>query len=236
MKTIILHILCEGQTEELFVKNVLKDYLSAFGIICKPQLLLTNKQKNCRGGLLSYTQVTKDLQLMFKQFVDNKKEVHWFTTMFDLYKLPHDFPGYGDTFGNIYDKINHIEIQFAQNINHSNFIPYIQLHEYEALVFANLDSLEAEYPASNALHKKIDELRAILRTKNNNPELVNTLHAPSKYIISALEGIHHYNKPKIGASVAQKTNIQNLKEICEHFAQWVDKLEAIQVAPTQPIL
>lgn len=228
MKTIILHILCEGQTEELFVKKVLKDYLSAFGIICKPQLLLTNKQKNCRGGLLSYVQVTRDLQLMFKQFVDNNKEVHWFTTMFDLYKLPNDFPGYGDTFGDIYDKINHIEIQFAQNVNHSNFIPYIQLHEYEALVFANLDSLEAEYPASNTLHKKIDELRAILLKKNNNPELVNTLKAPSQYIISALNGIHNYNKPKIGASVAQKIKIANLKTKCQHFAHWIDKLETIK--------
>lgn len=228
MKTIILHILCEGQTEELFVKNVLKDYLSAYNIICKPQLLLTSKQKNCRGGMLSYNQVTRDLQLMFKQFVEKETETHWFTTMFDLYKLPDDFPGYGDEYGNVYDRIEHIEQVFAQDVNHVNFIPYIQLHEYEAIVFVGLDYLEEEYPKSGKLHKKINELRDILRRKNNNPELVNTIKAPSKHIISALEGIHNYNKPKIGASVAQKLKVVNLKKNCLHFAHWIGKLEKIK--------
>lgn len=228
MKAIILHILCEGQTEELFVKNVLKDYLSAYSIICKPQLLLTSKQKNCRGGILSYYQVSKDLQLMFKQFTEKETETHWFTTMFDLYKLPDDFPGYGDQYGNVYDKIEHIEQVFAHNISHARFIPYIQLHEYEAIVFAGLDYLENEYPANSKLHKKIDELRSILLKKNNNPELVNTQNAPSKYIITALDGIHNYNKPKIGASIAQKLNINTIKAKCQHFASWINKLEQIK--------
>lgn len=226
MKTIILHILCEGQTEELFVKNVLRDYLSAYDIVCKPQLLLTNKQKNCHGGMLSYMQVVGDLQLMFKQFTEKSAETHWFTTMFDLYKLPNDFPGYKHQYGNVYDKIEHLEQAFGESVNYAHFIPYIQLHEFEAIVFAGLDYLESEYPQNSELSKRIDKLRSILE-KYNNPELVNTQKAPSKYIIAALDGIHNYNKPKVGASVAQKLNVNTIKEKCQHFSSWINKLEKL---------
>ncbi len=36
MKLIILHIVCEGQTEESFVKKVLQPYLRSYGIVAKP--------------------------------------------------------------------------------------------------------------------------------------------------------------------------------------------------------
>lgn len=228
MKTIILHILCEGQTEERFVKCVLKDYLSQYNIVCRAQLLFTNKQKNCRGGMLSYTQAKNDLTIMFKQFRDNENEMHWFTTMFDLYRLPDNFPGQDKEFGNIYDRVNHIQQEFSKDIANTHFIPYIQLHEFEALVFANLDYLEAEYPAATSLHKKINILRKELELKNDNPELVNTIKAPSKHIISALEGLHNYNKPKIGSSVVAKIGIPQLKEKCKHFSMWLNALEQIK--------
>ena len=41
----ILHILCEEQTEERFVKEVLGQYLRQFNIYTKPVLLLTSKKK-----------------------------------------------------------------------------------------------------------------------------------------------------------------------------------------------
>ncbi len=228
MNTIILHILCEGPTEERFVNDVLKEYLSAFNIVCKSQILKTNKQKNCRGGMLSYQQVKNDLTIMFKQSRDNENEMHWFTTMFDLYKLPDTFPGYERQFGNIYDRVNYIQQAFADDIANARFIPYIQLHEYEALVFANLDYLEAEYQENPNLHKRVDVLRKELVAKHGNPELINTTKAPSKHIMSALEGLHSYNKPKMGSSIAAKIGIPKLKEICKHFSTWINVLEQLK--------
>ena len=231
MKTTILYILCEGQTEERFVKEVLKDYLASFGVVCKTRILLTSKQKNCRGGMLSYQQVKTDLNIMFKQHPDDEHNTYFFTTMFDLYKLPTDFPYSTTPFNDIYDKVNQIEDAFAQDINAtSRFIPYIQLHEYEALVFAGLDFLEAEYPKQAQLHKNIGLLKKELAKKHDNPELINTTKAPSKYIIDALEGIHHYNKPKIGSTVAAKVTIPILKTKCKHFADWIEKLERLNQA------
>lgn len=89
----ILHILCEGQTEERFVKEVLSPYLQQFNIYPKPILLLTSKKENARGGMLSYAQAKRDLTILQKQYRDNNSEHHIFTTMFDYYALPDDFPG-----------------------------------------------------------------------------------------------------------------------------------------------
>lgn len=49
MKYTILHVLCEGQTEERFVKEVLSPYLQQFGIFPKPILLITSKKEKCQG-------------------------------------------------------------------------------------------------------------------------------------------------------------------------------------------
>lgn len=43
--------------------------------------------------MLSYAQAKRDLTILQKQFRDNNSEHHMFTTMFDYYALPDDFPG-----------------------------------------------------------------------------------------------------------------------------------------------
>lgn len=232
MKVVILHILCEGQTEERFVNDVLKVYLNGFGIICKSQLLLTNKQKNCFGGMLNYTQVKRDLTLLLQQYKNSESESHWFTTMFDLFRIPDDFPGFHRTFGSVYDKIHHLEQELSKEIADERFISYIQLHEYEALVFAGLGFLEMEYPTSSSLRKGMNYLCDILKKAGNNPELVNTTMAPSKHIVKALGNIHHYNKPKIGSVVAGKVGVAVLKSTCRHFGEWIDKLEKLKELPS----
>ena len=66
MKTIYLHVLCEGQTELRFASKVLSTYLIVKSIIVLPQLLITNRKKNERGGILSYQQAKRDLSFMIR--------------------------------------------------------------------------------------------------------------------------------------------------------------------------
>lgn len=230
MKNIILHVLCEGQTEDRFVKDVLKNYLSDFTVICKHQILLTSKQKNSYGGMLSFNQAKRDLELMMKQFQDNENEEHWFTTMFDYYRLPNDFPGYADEINDVYSKIEHIEDQFSKEIDNKRFIPYLQLHEFESLVFADLDYLLNEFNTSQdkRLNKSIDKLKELLKKKEDNPELINTIKAPSKYLIDALEP-QHYNKPKNGSSIVSKIGVPTLRKRCKHFNDWIEKILGLAV-------
>lgn len=93
MKAKIIHVLCEGQTEQGFVEEVLRPYLQAQGVAgVKSILITTNKKKNARGGMLSYAQAVTDLELLRKMKMDGEYERHVFTTMFDLSHCRMIFP------------------------------------------------------------------------------------------------------------------------------------------------
>ena len=205
MRAVIIHVLCEGQTEQGFVEEVLKPYLIEQGVSSvKSVLVTTNKKKNARGGLVAY-------QHAFDVF----------TTMFDLYALPNDFPGYSEanSIGDRYERVLSFEKAFSKAVASERFIPYIQLHEYEALVFCGLDYLLQMY---KGCEKSIEKLKLDL-TKVDNPELIN-----DNRIIKAIEGEkkkrYNYDKPKAGKFVAQKVGMETLRSQCPHFNEWVEKL------------
>lgn len=229
MKAKIVHILCEGQTEQGFVESVLKPYLIEKGVVAvKSILVTTNKKKNARGGLVTYQHALNDLTTMLNINKDGNYEKHIFTTMFDLYALPNDFPGYTEahSIDDRYSRVAAFEEAFAKEIGSNRFIPYIQLHEYEALVFCGLNHLTDLY---KGCEKGIDKLKEELDCIGN-PELVNdNPHtAPSKRIINAIEGdkkaYYNYDKPKAGKYVAEKVGIESLRAQCHHFNEWIEKL------------
>ena len=50
----------------------------------------------------------------------------WFSTMFDVYRLPPDFPEYEDArrkAGDLYDRVRILEEAFRREIGHWRFIP-----------------------------------------------------------------------------------------------------------------
>lgn len=230
MSQIILNVLCEGATEDRFANAVLKEHLKSFGITVKTTILVTNKKKKTIGGIFSYQQVKNNLELLIRQHSKNTFEKHFYTTMLDWYALPNDFPGYTDAKKNqdCYTAIKKIEDAFGKDINHHLFIPYIQLHEFESLVFCGLEYLLVDYPD---MEKQVEELKKVLKSYAGNPEKINDnpATAPSKRIIKAFESKHHYNKPKSGELVTNKVGIPLLKEKCTHFREWIECLEKIAI-------
>lgn len=229
MKAKIIHVLCEGQTEQGFVEEVLRPYLQAHGATgVKSILITTNKKKNARGGMLSYNQAVTDLELLRKMKPDKEYERHIFTTMFDLYALPDDFPGYeaAKVLDDPYKRVAALETDFAKAINEERFIPYIQLHEFEALLFCGIEHLAKRYPGCE---KRCGQLKNDLE-KTGNPELINNSPetAPSKRIIKAIEGDkkqhYNYNKPATGKDVTKSIGIDELRAQCKHFNEWIEKL------------
>ena len=82
MKAKIIHVLCEGQTEQGFVEKVLRPYLQDNGIKGVNGILITtNKKKNARGGLLSYNHALTDLRILQRTKIDGDFERHIFTTI-----------------------------------------------------------------------------------------------------------------------------------------------------------
>lgn len=227
MNTVIVNILCEGQTEERFVKDVLKPFFKNSGIVLKHRLLVTSKKKNARGGMLSYAQAKGDLQRWAKENSTRNSETHFYTTMFDFYALPNDFPGYveANKTTDPYDKVKNLEDAFIADLGIGNFIPYIQLHEFEALCFCDISKLKSYYPDEASA---IDKLGNVLTQYDNNPELINNSPqtAPSKRIIAAIEGYkrYYYNKPKSGADVTKNIGMKKMMSMCKHFCKWVEML------------
>lgn len=229
MKAKIIHVLCEGQTELGFVEAVLRPYLQNKGVTgVKGILITTNKKKNARGGMLTYNHALTDLTLLRQTKVDGDYERHIFTTMFDLYALPEDFPGFerSKTIRDPYLKVSNLENDFAYAINDKRFIPYIQLHEFEALLFCGIEHIAGLYSGCEKRCKQLTD--ALLRI--GNPELINNSPetAPSKRIIKAIEGdekMHYnYNKPKTGKLVTSNIGIDELRSKCQHFDEWIEKL------------
>lgn len=222
MSLIRLHITTEGKSELNFVRDVLAEYLMVNGgIHADARSVLTSKDnrfnRENRGGLSTYEKVKNDIKTWMKE--DNHPECY-FTTMFDFYRLPNDFPGYYQTIhlSDPYEKVHCLERCFQDDIQEDKFIPYIQLHEFETLIFVDPDKLDWEYFEHD---RQISSLRAM--SAGVNPELINSGEetAPSKRILHL---IPEFDKATAGVSVVKHIGMETMMGQCRHFSEWVNKL------------
>lgn len=131
--------LVEGQTEEAFVRDLLAPHYARIGLYLTSAIV--GVSPGHKGGLSRYTKVKPQIERLCK----GDKGAH-VSTMFDLYALPDDFPGKGSS---DYSSINggrrkaeFLEVRLAENIGLHNFIPNLIVHEFEALLFSDLDAFE----------------------------------------------------------------------------------------------
>ncbi|MBX3057710.1 MAG: DUF4276 family protein [Anaerolineae bacterium] len=219
-----LHLIVEGQTEETFVNTILRPHLAHFNVMADAHMITTNRQfgRRGRGGISNYAQIKQDLEQWVKQ--DQKRDAR-FTTMIDLYALPENFPGYGESrhVSDAYERVQALENAFSKDITDYRFVPYLQLHEFEALILADPQKLDWEFLDHE---RQIRNLVSLVT--NQNPELIDDGEetAPSKRIereIPEYEG----RKASAGPLVAGKIGLETLRQRCRHFGEWVGKLEAL---------
>lgn len=148
-----------------------------------------------------------------------------FTTMFDLYALPDDFPGHAESLktSNAYTRVAILEAALGKDIGHPRFIPYVQLHEFEALLLVDPQQLDWEYLEHD---KAIEDLLAMV--DGANPEEISDgpQTAPSKRIISRIPQ-YAFQKAAVGPVVAEKIGLSRLRSKCRHFDQWLVQLERL---------
>lgn len=212
-----LNIVVEGQTEEAFVNEILQEHLQRLGIYATPILLRTSKTG--RGGVTTFARIENQVSRLCKE--DTGAYV---STMLDYYGLPKDFPSIQlKNPRDAYKSVNRLETDFQARIGYKHrFIPCILLHEFEALLFADVngfDILEADCPGIVA--SLADEVEGI------EPEAINDRPetAPSKRIIKQFS---RYQKPLHGSLVAMDVGLEAMRARCPHFAQWLEKLEQLQ--------
>jgi Domain of unknown function (DUF4276) len=216
-----INIIVEGQTEETFVRDVLKEPLAYKQIYLETRAIETSrdKRKIYRGGLLSYGRAKKDIQRWIKQ--DKNASV---TTMFDYYALPEDFPKHTEArkLTDPYQKVELLEQALFDDIASQNFIPYIQLHEFEALLFTDIGAICQICSLSKAIHKELSDIQRAFTSPehiNDNPDT-----APSK----RLEKVYPaYEKINDGVPIAKTIGLSRLRQACSHFNTWLERLEKL---------
>ena len=217
-----VYVVVEGQTEESFVKNVLAPSLWSSNIHLIPILI---GKPGHKGGSVKYARAKRDVLMLLKQENDT-----FCTTMFDIYGLGDGFPGYPPPaqLPNV-EKVRTIEQAFkadicSQNAGHRSdlrFIPHLQLHEYESLLFSDPAAFARGINRSY-LSKTFEDIRGEFQTPddiNDSPET-----APSKRILAAYSS---YNNVIDGTQAASAVGLVAMREQCPHFNGWVSELEEL---------
>ncbi len=236
MSSVRVNFIVEGQTEEIFIRDVLKELLASRCIYVNARRVETSRKKIngtnysngkqlkiYRGGIPKFEKVKRDIDRWLKE--DSKA---YLTTMFDFYALPRDFPKFEQAMHakNPFDKVKILEDGFRTEINDPHFIPYIQLHEFEGLLFSNVEIID-EILKPYHQGSQLNSLKEI-RKEFNTPEEINdgVETAPSKRLINLYKS---YDKAVYGSRIAKRIGIDDMRCECKHFNEWLVNLISLVI-------
>jgi hypothetical protein len=218
-------VIAEGPTEGEFVEGVLASTLW-------PRICLTARVIGVpghKGGKTSYARLKKDVLAQLKQ--DSSV---YCTTMLDLYGLGAGFPGtpLAANLAGI-EKARRIEDAVKADICDTipdrrpdiRFLPYVQLHEFEGLLFSDASAFAAAVG-----RPELAQPFGAIRRQFATPEDIDDSPdgAPSKRVIH----IHpQYRKVVEGRRAANAIGIPTIRRECPHFRAWVERLEGLGTFP-----
>jgi len=212
-------VIVEGPTERSFVQQVLAPLLWASEIYLNAIILGVPGH---RGGRTNYARVKKDVLRRLKE-----DRTAYCTTMFDFYGLGRGFPGtpLPPNLSNV-DKVLHLERAMKEDIVADapdlrpdvRFLPYLQLHEYEGLLFSDPGAFASGIYQAH-LAPQFRAIRQGFPTPediNDNPDT-----GPSKRVLGLCPS---YNKVLDGTRAASAVGIEAIRRECPHFRDWMEKL------------
>jgi hypothetical protein len=214
-------VIVEEPTEGEFVEGVL-------ALMLWPRICLTARVIGVpghKGGRVNYARLKKDVLAQLKQ----DRSVYC-STMLDLYGLGAGFPGtpLAANLAGI-EKAGRIEQAVKSDICNEipdrrpdiRFLPYIQLHEFEGLLFSDPPAF-AEAVGRPDLAQPFQTIRSQFAT----PEDINDSSdsAPSKRVIRAHP---QYRKILEGRRAANAIGIPAIRRECPHFRAWVERMESL---------
>jgi hypothetical protein len=216
-----LHFLVEGQTEERFAKDMLKPHFEQAAISVSVSVIATNRVASggkYRGGIVKFSHAERDIQLLLKN------PSFYVTTLFDYYRLPADFPRTPDpqfSQGTAHEKVRILEDALYAYFGNPRFIPFLQLHEFEALLFAE-PHISASYLGRPAVERMMTDAVA----QAGSIEHINDGLAthPAARIEQSFSG---YSKVADGAAITRQIGLARLREASPRLDQWLTRLETL---------
>ncbi len=231
-----LLIIVEGEAEEQFVKDVLApDFINRNLSVCA-KLNGEGGARAKRKGIKSWLSVSRDIIRLLRE-----DERAYISTFVDYYALPsgddgNAWPGRKKAaeFSDIENKAHTIEAALLRDLQgkcpdidmERRFIPYISMHEFEALLFSDPDAF------ARGIGKEIitSEMYSI-KAKFPTPEHINdSPHtAPSKRLEEIFRALScgRYQKPIFGVIGAKGIGLAKIRSECKLFDQWLRRLEDI---------
>lgn len=218
-----IHVICEGQTEEMFVKEMLPDIFISNNIELYPSLI---GKPGHKGGNFKFERLLRDVKN--RLFNDSKS---YCTTLFDFYGLPSNFPGKKESVtlktteqkqDIIHKKIIEMLIPEIGTSAIKRFIPYVQMHEFEGLLFSEPSIIAKEIGNKN-LATSFEKIKNAFDTPEHINDSPST--APSKRI---KEIFPQYEKVTYGTLIALEIGIEKILLECPLFNNWIEKLKSIE--------
>jgi hypothetical protein len=217
-------VIVEGATEESFIKGPLAEdfWRRQIQVHLTPIILGVPGHK---GGRTNYARVQKDLLRQLKQ-----DPTAYCSTMIDFYGLGRGFPGtpLPPHLSNI-QKVEHIERAIKNDICDRipdfrpdvRLIPYLSLHEYEGLLFSDPDGLAQALKQPNLAYR-FHQVRNDFPTPEDIDD--SPVSAPSKRVVAIYSA---YRKVIEGTLAARAVGIARMRQECEHFRNWLERIEAL---------
>lgn len=211
--------LVEGQSERIFLADLIAPYLAERGIFLTPIVIPKPGQK---GGDVRFARVRNDIGLHLKQRSDT-----YLTLFIDYYGLRNDWPGLDEAKkqstpsgkANVISYATFAEVEglFGEYSIYRRFLPYISMHEFEALLFSDPSTLAAHVGVGLA------DVEAIL-AECGEPEAIDDspLTAPSKRL-AALSV--RYKKTSTGIAIAKAIGLEAMRRECPLFDAWLAQVE-----------
>ena len=219
MKRIV--VICEGPTEKEFCNTILSPFFAPQGIYLNAPLI-----KHSHGGIVPWPLLERQISIHLRA----ERNAH-VTTMIDYYGITgkHNFPRWEEAKQelDVCKRMALLEQGMKESVEEnlrSRFIPYIQLHEFEGLLFSNVDVYERVIPKGDLVD--VEELKQAA-AMFDNPELINNSPetSPSHRLARIVRG---YDKVVYGNYLAESIGLNMIRERCPRFNLWIENLMGIK--------
>ena len=226
---LLIHV--EGETEESFVNEVLRPHLHGRGYsVVSARIMGNARQRTRRGGIRSWPSVRKDIMNHLKE--DSGSIA---STMVDYHGLPRDerggWPG-RDVAGSkrAFERrastveealLEDIKQAMGGSFNTNRFVPYVMMHEFEAMLFSDCDGF-ARGIGRTDLASEFQRIRDTFDSPEEIDDLPDTV--PSRRIRAL---VPRYQKPLMGSLAALEIGLEAIRAACPHFRSWMERLECL---------
>ncbi len=223
MKRVLL--LVEGPTERAIAEQVFAPSLGVKGVYLYPRVV---GKPGHKGGN-SFATVSRELTSLLKQETSSTV-----TMFFDYYGLDESWPGVAKAkaksidvaFKAVLQAISEtMAKQMGPEFNPARFIPYVQMHETESLLFAGPDEMAKvfERPGLKTRFEQIVTDCGGCEKINDDWET-----APSRRIQRLFPGYKKGRSVNAHAyRIAQHIGVERIRRECPNFNEWFTRLEQL---------